>query len=136
MSNLRQLHAELLQDGKITPTEVERIRQHVHQDGRLDLEDVKFLVDLLSEAREVCSAFYDLIFPVLRDVLLDDGRIDTAEQFYLMKMLYSDGHVRASEKEFLRQLRKELQEANPAFDALCEEAFAAHPTHWDVGGRR
>ena len=135
MPSLNQLRSELLTDRKITDAEVEVIRDHIRRDGRLDLEDVKFLVGLLSEAREVCPAFDELFFPALKEVVLEDGRIGQDEQFYLLKMLYSDGHVRPSEKQFLLELREEAQEVTPAFEALCDAALAAHPTSWDVGGR-
>jgi hypothetical protein len=135
MSSLSQLRSELLRDGRITEAEVEVIRDHIHRDGRLDLEDVKFLVGLLSEARDVCPAFDELFFPVLKEVVLEDGRIGQDEQFYLLKMLYSDGNVRPIEKQFLLELREEAQELTPEFEALCGVALAAHPTNWDVGGR-
>jgi len=50
-------------------------------------------------------------------------------------MLYSDGHVRESEKRLLLELRDEAKEVTPEFEALCREAMAAHPTNWNVGGR-
>ena len=135
MSNLHKLRSELLEDGRITDSEVEVIQDHIHRDGRLDLDDVKFLIELLCEAREVCAAFDELFFPALKEVILEDGCIGQDEQFYVLKMLYSDGHIRESEKQFLLQLREEAKEVTPEFEALCEEAMGAHPTNWDVGGR-
>ena len=135
MPKLSELRSELIKDGRITDSEVEVVRNHIQRDGRLDLDDVKFLVELLSEARHVCQAFDDLFFPALKEVILKDGQIGQDEQFYLLKMLYSDGHVRPSEKQFLLELREEAQEVTPEFDALCDVALAAHPTSWDVGGR-
>ena len=134
MPNLNELRSELLEDGRITDSEVKIIQDHIHRDGRLDLDDVKFLVELLSEAREVCAAFDELFFPILKEVILEDGRIGQDEQFYVLKMLYSDGHIRESEKQFLLQLREEAQEVTPEFEALCKEALAAHATNWGVGG--
>ena len=110
MASLRELQSALLEDGRITEPEVEVIRECIHRDGRLDMEDMKFLVELLSGAREVCPAFDELFFPALKQIILEDGRINQAEQFYLLKMLYSDGQVRPSEKQFLRELREELDE--------------------------
>lgn len=135
MSNLSALRSELLKDGRITDSEVDVIRDYIHRDGRLDLDDVKFLVGLLSDAREVCPAFDELFFPVLKDVILEDGRIGQDEQFYLLKMLYSNGHIRESEKRFLQQLRREAREAPPEFEALCQEAMTAQATNWSLGGR-
>lgn len=135
MAGLKRLEAELLRDGRITEAEVAVIRAHVEADGRLDLEDVKFLVELLSESREVCTAFDDLFFPALKEVLLADGKVGLDEQFYLLKMLYSDGHIRPREMQFLDELRREADETSPEFEALYREACGAHPTMWSVGGR-
>ena len=135
MGSLHQLRSELLRDGKITDDEVQVIRDYIHRDGKLDLDDVKFLVGLLSDAREVCPAFDELFFPALKEVLLADGQIGTDEQFFLLKMLYSDGHIRDSEKRFLFELLQEANRITPEFEALCAEALKAHPTEWNVGGQ-
>ena len=50
-------------------------------------------------------------------------------------MLYSDGHVRECERQFLRDLRGEAKETTPEFEALCDEAFRAPATNWSVGGK-
>ena len=135
MGRLHELREELLKDRKISESEVEVIRDYIREDGQLDLEDVKFLVELLSDAREVSPEFDALFFPVLKDVVLRDGRVGQDEQFYLLKMLYSDGQVRESERQLLRELYSEAAEHSPAFQALCQTAMQADPTDWNVGGR-
>ena len=135
MGRLHQLQARLLHDRRITDNDVNVIRRYVEEDGKLDLDDVKFLVGLLSEADEVCPAFDELFFPALKEVILADGRIAPDEIFYLLKMLYSDGHIRESEKQFLLELKREAKEAPPEFLAMCDEAMSAHPRNWSVGGR-
>jgi hypothetical protein len=136
MGHLRDLQTELLQDGRITDQEVEVVGKYLRDAGSLDMEDVKFLVELLCDAREVSPAFDELFFPALKKVILADGRIGPDEQFYLLKMLYSDKHVRECEKQFLRELHREAKEITPEFEALCEEAFRAPATSWSVGGRQ
>ena len=135
MTNLYRLQSIVLEDKKITDDEVGMIRDYIEEDGKLDLADVKFLVELLSNAQEVCPAFDDLFFPVLKEVLLADGKITMDEHFYLLKMLYSDGHVRECEREFLLQLRDELGEVSPEFDALCEQVLTVSARDWSLGGR-
>ncbi|MEQ8785719.1 MAG: hypothetical protein RIC55_05450 [Pirellulaceae bacterium] len=132
MSSLHEMRDEILRDHKITPNEVEVLRQYIARDGRLDMEDVKVLVNLLSDAREVCPEFDALFFPALKAVILEDGKIGPDEQFYLLKMLYSDGEIRESETRFLLELRNEAREVPPEFEQLCETALAAHPTNWSV----
>lgn len=135
MGQLFRLKDELLTDQRITDCEVDTIRAYVDQNGKLDLDDVKFLVSLLSEAREVSPGFDALFFPALKQVILADGLVGLDEQFYIMKMIYSDGRIREQEKQFLRELQAEVQETTPEFDAMCEAAFSAGTTNWCVGGR-
>lgn len=135
MASLYQLHADLLSDDKITDNEVAVIRKYIEEDGQLDLTDVKFLVGLLSSAKEVCPAFDDLFFPVLKEVLLADGKITMDEHFYLLKMLYSDGHVRDSEREFLLDLRQQVDEVTPEFETLCDQILTVPSRGWSLGGR-
>ena len=134
MAVLHQELTKLLQDKKITDDEVNSIREIIDQDGCLDLEDVKFLVELLSGADEVCPAFDELFFPVLKEVILKDGKVGYDEQFYLLKMLYSDGIIRESEKQFLRELQCEAVESSPEFNDLYNTAMNADSQDWDVGG--
>jgi hypothetical protein len=135
MGRLHELQAELLNDGKITDQEVAVIRQYLGDEENPDLEDVKFLVELLCAAHEVSPAFDEFFFPALKRVILADGRVGLDEQFYLLKMLYSDGDVRECERQFLRDLRREAKEITPEFEALCEEALRAPATNWSVGGK-
>jgi hypothetical protein len=135
MPSLRALQDRLLQDRRITPDEVAIIRSEIEADGRLDLDDVRFLVELLTGAQEVCPEFDELFFPVLHDVFVADGQIGPDEQFYLLKMLYSDGEVRDIERAFLKQLRSEVKNPSPEFATLCDEALACQSTGWGVGGR-
>ena len=133
MASLFQKREFLLADGKITPQEVETIKNHITEDGQLDFEDVKFLVDLLSDANEVCPEFDELFFPVVRQVLLEDGKISMDEQFLLLKMLYSDGNVRESERKFLQDLCREAESISPDFKQLCENAMSCASENWDLG---
>jgi hypothetical protein len=135
MKRFHELRAQVIEDRRISPAEVAVIRDHIEHDGQLTLDDMKVLVELLSEADEVCPEFDELFFPALRQIVLQDGRIGHDEQFFLLKMLYSDGHIRQNEKDFLVELRREAREIAPEFEALCETALTAHATNWDVGGR-
>ena len=135
MTKFHEFVSASLADGKIDDAEVALVRDHLYQDGRLDIEDVKLLVELYCGAADYCTAFEDLFFSVLEEVFLEDGEIRPSEQFYLLKMLYSDRKIRDREKEFLLRLKETARHVTPEFEALCQEAFDAHPTAWSVGGR-
>ena len=134
MPTFNEFVSTMLADHKIDETEVPLIRKYLYQDGRLDLEGVKLLVELYCTAADYCPAFDDLFFGVLEEVILADGQIQPAEQFYLLKMIYSDRVIRDREREFLVKLRQTAKITTPDFEALCDEALSAHSTAWGVGG--
>ena len=95
-----------------------------HLMSALDFGDVKFLVQLLGEANEVCQEFDCLFHTLLRHVFLKDGKIDAEEQEVLMDMLFAGGSIRESELKLLRDLHVESTEVTPEFNRLCEIALA------------
>ena len=123
MAGLHQLIAEIHEDGKITDAEVDVIREQVYRDGKLDLEDVQFLVNLLSGIAKSAPSLTSC--SVLKEAILADGEIDRGEQFYLLKMLYSDGHVRDSEKQFLKELRRKATRVHRS-STSCAKRHARH----------
>lgn len=126
MAKLNELKSEWLQDGKITVNEVAEIRKHIEADGILDFDDVKFLVKVLASADEVCEEFDELFLPLLRQVFIRDGKIDSDEQEVLIEMLCAGGRVRESELQLLRDLQVESTEITPGFQKLCEVALENH----------
>ena len=135
MPRCRELLSTTLANQKIDDDEVGTIREQIYRDGHLDLEDVRLLIELYCEAREYPAAFETLFFDVLKKVFLADGEVTPEEQYHLLKMLYSDRVIRNRELEFLRELKREAKHVSPEFDTLCQNAFEAHPTNWNVGGR-
>jgi hypothetical protein len=136
MSQFYKLLARIQADRGITEDEIGPIRQHIDADCQLDLEDVKLLVELYCNTESRCQAFDDLFFEVLEKVLLADGQISTSEEFYLLKMLYSDREIREPEREFLRKLRKQSNSRSASFEALFDTAMDSPAKNWCVGGRR
>lgn len=136
MSQFHQFLTKIQADGKIGECEVLSIRQQLEANGQLDVDDVKLLVELYCETADRAPAFDALFFSVLEKVLLADGQISPSEEYYLLKMLYSDREVRDPEREFLRRLRKQVPERTTSFEALFDTALDAPNKNWSVGGRR
>ena len=127
MSQLRDLKSTLLADGtdlRIDDADVELIRKSLPADGALSRDEVEFLTELRSEARAVCPAFDQLFFPAFKTHLLADGKISYPEQFSLLRMLYGGGGIDQAERQFLIELRKEVREPSPEFDALYKQAIS------------
>jgi hypothetical protein len=135
MNRLGELLTTILADKAIGSEELDMIGEAVVQDGKLDLDDVKLLVELYCGARERDPAFDNVFFDTLGHVMLDDGQISPTEQFYLLKMIYSDHEITAREREFLTRIRSAMKEPNADFEKLYETAMAADATDWCVGGK-
>ena len=135
MSQHYQFLASIQANGAITDDEVALIRQKLSADNQLDAADVKLLIELYCDTENRCATFDTLFFSVLEGVLLNDGQITPSEEYYLLKMLYSDREIHEPEREFLRRLRKQVPARTSSFDTLCETAVAAPSKNWSVGGR-
>jgi|GEM_PF-3288970 hypothetical protein len=135
MSRLNDFIATTLADRQISDDELPQIRERLYADGELSQEDVKLLVELYCGCDEPSPKFSKLLFGVLEEVLLADDEISPSEQFYLLKLLYSDRVVRDSERQFLKKLRGKLSRKAPEFEALYETAMKAPDRNWSVGGR-
>lgn len=135
MAGLREFHDQLLSDKQITSNEVDVIKSYIQQDGRLDYDDIKFLVGLMKEAVSVCPEFDELLFPTMRQVILSDGEVTMDEQYLLLQMLYSDGEVRECERKFIVDLRGDVETVTPELEQLCETAMNCETKGWETGGR-
>jgi hypothetical protein len=136
MSQFYQFLAKIQADGRITDDDVVLIREKLQEDSQLDVDDVKLLVELYCGTESRCPAFDNLFFSVLEQVLLADGQVTSSEEFYLLKMIYSDREVREPEREFLRRLRKKLPQRSASFEALFDTAMDSPAKNWSVGGRQ
>lgn len=134
MASYHEVVQHILADQKIDAGEVRQLCEHVYRNGSPNLEDVKLLVELYTGVTNPSEAFEDFFYGVLKKVILADGEIQPGEQFYLLKVLYSDRVIRPRELAFLRELRREARQVTPDFEQLCQSAFQAPATSWSVGG--
>ncbi len=126
MSKLRELKSRILvegTDGRIDDADWAMIREHLPSDGRVSVPDLKVLLELRAEARSVCPAFDRFFFPAFKTSLLADGSISLSEQFHLLRMAYGGGGIDDAERRFLRELRQEVKETTPEFEALYQQAM-------------
>ena len=127
MSTLRALKSQILIDGQdlwINDEEFKQIRAALPADGSISPDDLKILAEMRTEARVVCDAFDQMFFPALKKYLLADGRISQAEQFLLLRMLYGGGGIDDTERRFIQELRRELREVTPEFEAIYRDAMS------------
>lgn len=128
MSTLREIKSQILVEGEklaINNEDVRLIRERLPVDEPMSADDLMVLAELRSEARAVCPAFDQIFFPAFKAHLLADEKIDLHEQFVLLRMLYGGGGIDPAERKFLMELRSEVSEMTPEFDALCQTALSA-----------
>jgi len=126
VSKLRELKPQLLQDGidmRIDSAEWNRIRGLLPDRNELCKDDLVVLVEIRSTARSVCPSFDDYFFPALKAHLLADGTISKMEQFQLLRMLYGGGGIDQAERQFLQELRNDLREVDPEFEAMYRQVM-------------
>lgn len=135
MSQFHQLVSYIQSDNRISEDETAILGEYLVADNAVNIEDVKLLVELYCQTETRCPAFDKLFFTTLEGVFLADGQITPSEEFYLLKMLYSDREIGQPEREFLRNLHQKLPQRSASFEALYETAMNATSTNWPVGGR-
>ena len=132
MADWRKLAvAALLADGIVDETEVKVLRKELWADGKIDREEVEFLIELRNAAQKkakgepLSASFENLFFKAIQDNVLEDGVISSKEAAWLRKMLFADGKIDDNEKKFLKKLRATATKTSPAFDALYNECVGA-----------
>ena len=126
MSKLSELKGQILEEGvdlEIDASDWSRIRELLPESGPPSSDEVRLLLEMRSEARSVCPAFDVYFFPVFKAFLLADGKISAMEQFQLLRMLYGGGGIDPAERRFLQELRRELPEVSPEFEAMYQQAM-------------
>jgi hypothetical protein len=133
MANWRKVALDtILADGVIDDSEVRALKKALWEDGRIDSDEVGFLIELRNAAQKkagkggkVNRKFEALFFQAITENVLKDGQIDAREAGWLRKMLFADGKIDANEKKFLSGLKKKAKKTSPAFDKLYQECMAA-----------
>jgi hypothetical protein len=131
MADWRKLSVALvLADGTIDDEEVKILRKELFADGKIDRQEVDFLIELRNTAQKKAKGgglnpkFEKLFFEAIEQNVLADGKIDAKEAAWLRKMLFADKVIDANEKKFLGRLKKGATKTSPAFDELYEECMA------------
>ena len=121
-----------LADGVVDEAEVKILKKELWADGKIDQDEVEFLIDLRNLAQKKAKAkkkglkpkFEKLFFKAIEENVLADGTIDDEEARWLRAMLFADKKIDANEKKFLARLKKGAKSTSPAFDKLYDECVA------------
>jgi hypothetical protein len=124
MAKLQELRAEVLMRGRIEGQTVERLRNELYADGKIDRAEADFLVELHKRfERPTGPGWEKFFYQAIKDHVLADGVIDVKETAWLRQWLGHDGRIDANERKLLLQLRGEATHTCPQFEDLCKEVL-------------
>lgn len=125
MADWKKLLTEvLLSDGAIDAGETALVRSELLADGKVDDEEMAFLVDLRKRADRACPEFHTFFFEILKARLLADGTIDSGEARLLRGIIFADGKVDDDEKAFLTDLKASAKSVSEEFEKLLAECVS------------
>lgn len=116
-------------DAQISDETVKVLKKALWADGKIDVDEVEFLIDLRNTAAKRLKAkgealnakFEKLFFDAIEANVLGDGKISANETSWLRKALLADGKIDDSEWALLERLKKKATSVAAEFDALFTE---------------
>ncbi len=114
----------LLADGVIDASETAMLKEEILEDGKVDEQEIEFLVNLRNSATSAGKEFELFFFEALKRNILDDGIVDVKETERLRDIIFADKVVDENEKTFLKELKMEAKNVCPEFEALLSECLA------------
>lgn len=104
---MKELVKQILEDGKIEASEVQKLRAAILADGKVDEEEAKALFKLNEEANEKDPSFKDLFVEGIKSFVLEDEVIDEKEEKLLLENICADGKIDENERALLEALAAE-----------------------------
>lgn len=133
MAEWRQVAlAAFLADGKVDDNEIKVLRKELWKDGKITVDEIKFLVELRNAAQKKARArkeslspkFEALFFKAVEENLLRDGKVSASEARWLRELLFADGKIDAGEARFMQKVKKTAKSTSPEFNTLYDECMA------------
>ncbi|AGA27754.1 hypothetical protein [Singulisphaera acidiphila] len=134
MVDLRGLEERLVRNGRVDGQEIEVLRNTLAADGKLDLREADFLVELHKRVQQRTHAFEQFFYSTIKKYILMDGRIGPEKTEWLRRLVLQDDKIEDEEREFLRQLKGEAAEVSLEFEALFGECMKYPPEQRTSGG--
>lgn len=114
----------LLFDNRVSDLETAMLKRAILADGKVDTQELEFLLDLKRSAGSVHPDFDVFLGRVLKKVLLANGEITDDDARWLRQQLLADREVTEAERQLLRDLKKAAEKTGPEFKKLYAETMA------------
>ena len=92
-------------------------------DGKIDRKEANFLVELHKRVANRSAAFEKFHYKILKDHVLANGFIGSGEVNWLREVLLDDDRVDDAERKFLRELKGEASTFPTEFEKLYKECM-------------
>jgi uncharacterized tellurite resistance protein B-like protein len=124
---LQDLEQRIEAKGTVEQADIQKLRSVLNDDWKISRQEADFLVRFRNRVSFHSPDFQDLFSQSIRNFVVKDGRISAAETQWLRQWVYADRMADEKDKKFLRELRAEVTEVSPEFDAFYQEAMAEVP---------
>jgi hypothetical protein len=121
---LLQTANDILVSGETDGPRLERLRQQLYADGKIDRTKADFVVQLHLRIQHHSPAFECLYFQVIKDHLLACEQLGAEEADWLRRVLTVDGDFNDEERTLLYELKDADKVCGPEFEVLFMQGMS------------
>ena len=108
-----------LADDTIESQDARILKDEIVNKGKIEKDEFEFLIALRRDAKSVTAEYDDIVFRVLKQVLVKSGPITPQRTTWLRSFLAPKGTVTKRELEFLKDLRGATGDSSREFRDWC-----------------
>ena len=120
---MREIEERIVANGRVEDHEIKVLEQLLYSDGKIDRKDANFVVELHKRVAIRSPAFEKFHYKILKDHVLANGFIGSGEVNWLREVLLDDDRVDDEERKFLRELKGEASTFPTEFEKLYKECM-------------
>jgi hypothetical protein len=120
---MREIEEPIIANGRVEDHELRLLEDLLYADGKIDRKEANFLVELHKRVRIRSPAFEKFFYKALKDHVLANGSIGPGEAKWLREVLLDDDRIEDEERKFLRELRGEASKVSEEFEKLYKECM-------------
>ena len=120
---MREIEGPIIANGRLEDHELRLLEHLLYADGKIDRKEANFMVELHKRVPNRSPAFEKFFYKVLKNHVLGNGFIGPVEVTWLRDVLLDDDRIDDEERKFLRELKGEASKFPKEFEKLYKEAM-------------
>jgi hypothetical protein len=120
---MREIAERIIANGRVDDHEIKVLEQLIYSDGKIDRKEANFMVELHKRVAFRSPAFEKFHYRILKDHVLANGFIGSGEVKWLREVLLDDDRVDDEERKFLRELKGEASTFPAEFEKLYKDCM-------------